>query len=96
MALRKIDLMHRVFGKCPGHACRECSNLIKGSWGYSKCKVYGNTHSQASDWTKRWEACGHFNKPWDDKPIMRLVRPTRKDKEEMQNTPLDGQVSMEV
>jgi hypothetical protein len=27
---------------------------------------------------------------------MRLVRPTRKDKEEMQHTPLEGQISMEV
>lgn len=26
MAIRKIDLMHRCFGKCPGHTCRECNN----------------------------------------------------------------------
>lgn len=96
MAIRKIDLMHRQFGKSHGHACRECSNLIKGSWNYSKCKVYGDTPSQASDWTQRWEACGQFNKPWDGKPIMRLVRPTRKDKEETQSTSLEGQISMEV
>lgn len=74
MALRKIELMQRLFGKC---------------------KAYGNTGSEASDWAKRWLACGLFNKPWKGKPIMRLVRPTRKDKEDMQNTPIDGQLSME-
>lgn len=99
MALRKIDLMHRLFGMCDGHTCGECSNLVEGEYHdrvLRKCKVYGMTHSEASDWAKRWLACGLFNKPWGDKPIMRLVRPTRKDKEEMQHTPLEGQISMEV
>lgn len=94
MALRKIDLMHRQFGKCHGHTCGECSNLTKHR--YYKCKAYGATSSEASDWAKRWLACGLFNKPWGDKPIMHIVRPTRKDKEEMQNTPVEGQISMEV
>lgn len=99
MALRKIDLMHRQFGKCEGHTCGECNNLREGRYHdkiLRKCKVYGMTHSEASDWAKRWLACGLFNKPWDGKPIMQLVRPIRKDKEEMQNTPLEGQISMEV
>lgn len=95
MALRKIDLMHRQFGKCEGHTCRECSNLVKGSWNYTKCKVYGDTHSQASDWAQRWQACGMFNKPWGGKPIIRLVHHTRQEKEEMQNVPIEGQLSME-
>ena len=94
MALRKIDLMHRQFGKCYGHTCGECSNFTGRPGSYKKCKVYGITKSEASDWAKRWIACGLFNKPWKDKEIMRLVRPTRKDKEEMQNTPIDGQISL--
>ena len=96
MALRKIDLMHRQFGKCDGHTCGECSNLIGSPGSYYKCKAYGATSSEASDWAKRWLACGLFNKPWGDKPIMRLVQPTRKDTEETQSTPLDGQICMEV
>jgi len=99
MALRKIDLMHRTFGKCDGHVCRECSNLIHirvNDRPLTKCKVYGETSSEASDWTQRWQACGMFNKPWDKGPIMHLVRPTRKDRKEAQNTPLEGQISMEV
>lgn len=99
MALRKVDLMHRILGKCEGHTCGECSNLVEGRYHdkiLRKCKVYGLTHSEASDWAKRWTACGWFNKSWGDKPIMRLVRPTRTDKEEAQRIPLDGQLSMEV
>ena len=95
MALRKIDLMHRQFGKCDGHTCGECSNLIEHRYDkcYRKCKVYGCSHSEASDWAKRWVACGLFNKPWSGKPIMRFVRPTRTDREEERNIPLDGQLS---
>ena len=99
MALRKIDLMHRIFGKCDGHTCGECSNLVEGRYHdkiLRKCKAYGMTHSEASDWAKRWLACGLFNKPWDKGPVMSLVRPTRKDKEELQSTPIEGQISMEV
>lgn len=99
MAIRKIDLMHRIFGKCDGHTCGECSNLAEGRYHdkiLRKCKVYGMTHSEASDWAKRWLACGMFNKPWGKGPVMSLVRPTRKDKEKMQNTPIEGQISMEV
>ena len=65
MALRKIALMHRLFGVCEGHACRECSNLVKGRYHdriLTKCKVYGLTHSEASDWAGRWQACGMFNR----------------------------------
>lgn len=97
MAIRKIDLMHREFGKCEGHTCRECSNLVKGRYHdrpLTKCKVYGMTHSEASDWAGRYLACGMFNKPWDKPPIIRLVS---KEKEEARPAePLDGQMSLEV
>lgn len=99
MALRKLELMHQTFGKCFGKTCGECSNLVSFDYRsktYRKCKVYGVTDSEATDWAKRWLACGLFNKPWRDKPIMRLVRPTRREKEEMQNAPLEGQIRMEV
>lgn len=99
MALRKIDLMHRKFGKCEGHTCRECSNLIHirvSNRSLTKCKVYGETSSEASDWTQRWQACGMFNKQWDKGPIIQLVRPVRTKKEDAQLIPLDGQMSMEV
>lgn len=57
MALRKLALMHRFFGVLDGHTCRECSNFIKGKYHdkvLGKCKVYGLTHSKATDWAGRW------------------------------------------
>lgn len=99
MAIRKIDLMHRQFGKCEGHTCRECSNLMHvraNDRPLTKCKVYGNTPSEASDWVQRWQACGMFNKPWGKIPIIRMVKPVRTDHNEAQRIPLDGQMKMEV
>lgn len=52
------------------------------------------THSQASDWAGRYQACGMFNKPWDKQLIIRLV--IKEKTEERQSEPLDGQMMMEV
>lgn len=98
MAIRKIALMHKLFGKRYGHTCRECGNLVKGRYHdriLTKCKVYGLTHSEASDWAGRWQACGMFNQPWDKQPVIKKVRPERKQKE-ADTTPLEGQMSLEV
>lgn len=98
MALRKIALMHRLFGVCEGHACRECGNLVRGRYHdriLTKCKVYGLTHSEASDWAGRWQACGMFNRELNKQPVIREVVPERKQKE-ADNTPLEGQISLEV
>lgn len=97
MALRKIALMHRLFGVCEGHACRECSNLVKGRYHdriLTKCKVYGMTNSAASDWAGRWQACGAFNLAINRGPIIRDVVPDRRQKE-TGSSPLDGQMMME-
>ena len=95
MALRKQHLMYKQFGMCEGHVCGECSNLIEGSWGYKKCKVYGDTSSQASDWAKRWLACGMFNKKYTGGPIIELVRRSpRKDPAAIEE-PLEGQITLE-
>lgn len=98
MAMRKIALMHRLFGVCEGHACRECNNLVKGRYHdriLTKCKVYGMTHSEASDWAGRWQACGYFNQAINRRPIIRDVVPDRRQKE-TDSSPLDGQMIMEV
>lgn len=98
MAIRKIDLMHRIFGVSDGHTCRECSNLVKGRYHdriITKCKVYGMTHSKATDWAGRWLACGAFNREISRGPVFREAIPARKRKE-VENTPIEGQVRMEV
>lgn len=99
MALRKIDLMHKLFGICEGHACRECSNLVEVQYHgkmYRKCKVYGLTHSAASDWAKHYLACGMFNKEYKGRPNIERVRPVRTNREEAQRIELEGQMKLEV
>ena len=98
MALRKIALMHRIFGASDGHVCRECSNFVKGLYhdrNLCKCKVYGMTHSEASDWAGRWQACGAFNRTINRGPVIRDVVPDRKQKES-DTAPLEGQITIEV
>lgn len=99
MAPRKIDLMHRCFGKTDGHTCGECSNLVEGRYHdkiLRKCKVYGMTHSEATDWAKRWLACGMFNKPYTGGPIMQLVKRSSNRPPQTPEEPLEGQMSWEV
>lgn len=99
MAVRKIELMHRQFGKCEAHICGQCDNMISERYHgktYRKCKVYGITNSEASDWVKRWTACGMFNKAHTGRQIIELVRPERKAVDIDRYEPLEGQLKMEV
>lgn len=99
MALRKQQLMYKEFGMCDGHVCGECSNLIAvraNDRPLHKCQVYGNTSSEATDWAKRWLACGMFNKKYTGGPVIELVRPVRKQTAAAIEEPLDGQISLEL
>ena len=90
MTLRKIDLMHKLFGEIPDRKCKDCSNLIKDSWDYYKCRCYGNTASSASDWRLKYTACGLFNKEYNGNPVIKMVERGRR-KEDVQ---IEGQVSL--
>lgn len=77
MVIRKIDLMHREFGSSPGNKCKTCDHFLHGRYRsryLSKCEVYGLTHSEASDWSGRHDACGMYNKEYNGNAIIRLVR----------------------
>lgn len=96
MNLRKIDLMHHLFGKSEQNKCRDCSNLVCGRYHTKtlrKCRVYGLTHSEASDWTLKYTACGMFNKEYSGHPIINLVK-HNSCKIKMPEEPLEGQVEM--
>ena len=92
MAVRKIELMHELFGTADG-TCGDCSNLVCHIWDkrYYKCKVYGISNSEATDWALRWQACGLKDKPIQKnrRNVVELVRPEKK-----QNTVDDGQQSI--
>ena len=62
--IRKIELMHKLFGKADG-LCRDCCHFVSGEYqsiqNLQKCRIYGMTHSAASDWAQRYRACGLYN-----------------------------------
>ena len=94
MALRKNALMHELFGTAPGR-CGECDHLVEGRYHdrmLRKCEVYGLTHSEASDWAKRWAACGLKNKETAHQNVIRMVGAEAKEP----SRPLDGQIGLEV
>ena len=96
MALRKLELMHHMFGADPAHTCGECFNMVCGRYGnrtLRKCAVYGLTHSEASDWAKSWVACGRFNQTYAGGPIIRLVR-SGGGHEASDDEPLENQISL--
>lgn len=81
MAVRKIELMYKRFGKTVEDKCEECQHFCKDRYNdgiLQKCKVYGLTHSEATDWKQSYDACGLFpDKLYDGIDIVRLVRPER-------------------
>ena len=80
--LRKIALMHSLFGKCEEHICKECDHFVEGRYHsrvLRKCEVYGLTHSEASDWAQKHTACGMFNKEYSGEPIIKLYQPVRRE-----------------
>ena len=68
MSKHSIQVMYDLFGRDEKHKCKECSNLERLREGSSrfKCKVWGYSASSASDFRKKWDACGKFNKEHKD------------------------------
>lgn len=93
MAMRKIDLMHKYYGRNYYNKCGNCNHFVQGKYHdktLRKCECYGLTHSAASDWTKSWTACGLFGKEYSGNPMIRLV--TREKWDEQEQIP--GQIGM--
>ena len=67
MADRKIEAMYAAYGKSP-HLCKECNHFIRKEYGrvYFKCRAYGCSKSEATDWRANYMACGLFGKPLRD------------------------------
>lgn len=92
-ATRKIDLMHQIYGFGSGF-CGLCPHFSEKVWSraYHKCKVYGDSNSEATDWRKSWIACGLIDKPFPegDRRVVEMVSARRKEEEQ-----IPGQISME-
>ena len=92
---RKIDVMHTMFGVLEDKRCEDCSNLHKYYYrgmNLRKCAVYGETHSEASDWRKKYIACGLFNKKWSGRDIIRLKQMGKREADAEQ--PIEGQITI--
>lgn len=88
---KKIDRMYQYFGHGEGK-CGDCSNLCTytASRTWYKCKVYGESNSEATDWAKKWQACGMKNKdPTGITPIVKLRESRKKEDEQC-----EGQISL--
>ena len=97
MNARKIDAMHRTYGMNENHQCRDCCNLIGGDYRgkrYYKCKVYGISRSEATDWRLKYTACGAFNIPADKLDVWAVLE--RVVHERNSESPLEGQMRLEV
>lgn len=95
--MKKIDAMHERFGIVPDKRCEDCSNLIQGRYHTKylrKCTVYGVTHSEASDWRKKYVACGLFNQEWKGQEMMKVFQWENQKKNQIE--PLEGQIGMDL
>ena len=91
--------MHKEYGKLYGHTCSECHNLAKyynESRFWYKCKVYGNTRSESTDWAKRNIACGMFDKPFNPEKQIPLIEKLKRSSKQAENEPIEGQLILEV
>jgi hypothetical protein len=64
---RKIDAMHQYYGYGDG-CCQDCPHFVEKLWDrkYFKCKVYGDSNSEATDWRKGYVACGLIDMPFPE------------------------------
>ena len=91
--IRKIDAMHHYYGQGVGR-CEDCPHFVKKLFDktYYKCRVYGNSNSEATDWRKDYAACGLIDKPFpedDVRVIFTIIGKAEREK------PIDGQITMD-
>ena len=96
--MRKIYEMHRRFGRRGHGKCGECKHFKRGRYHdmmLQKCEIYGMTHSEATDWAQKWEACGQYNEPYKGPAIIGVLRHApRGPRDPEDNQPLPGQMDL--
>lgn len=86
--MKKIELMHSLYGKT-NKPCVQCPHFVGFRFGNKnvyKCRIYGITNSEASDWRMSWCGCGLFGKETEARNIIRMVKPNKK------NEQISGQI----
>lgn len=98
---RKIEAMYSTFGVFVGKTCEDCPHMIEHLYHgkrYYKCRIYGDSASEATDWRLKWTACWAFDKMADGNasPIYKRLQYDRNLPKTTEETPqCEGQISME-
>lgn len=95
MALRKIEAMHKEYGRLDNKKCADCCNLssYRQNRVWYKCKAYGLSSSEATDWAKRNEACGLYGLDFDIMKRTPLIEKLKRSKKSIDEKPIKGQIS---
>ena len=93
---RKIEAMYRLYGPGPeGKTCGECANCIRYSptdRRYWKCRLYGISGGESTDWRQKWPACGMYNRDSGEIPVIEQLK--HAPRAVMTRTECEGQTSM--
>ena len=59
---RRLQVMYNAYGVSDGNICGNCDHLIVKHYSrkYFKCGLSHQSNSVATDWRKKWPACGRF------------------------------------
>lgn len=90
----KVAAMHMRFGTS-NHLCKDCNHLLKRTYQrtFYKCKAYGCSKSETTDWKMSSVACGLYGKELP--PLFVPVIEQIKHKSRKQpDKPVDGQIAM--
>ncbi len=81
----KLAIMHRRYGKEFHHRCSKCIHHMDGfnDRPNHKCKVFGVSMSEATDFASDGIACGLYDKETMEKDVY-LTLNRKKNKEELQ------------
>lgn len=91
--MKKIDLMHKLFGEVPDRKCKDCQHLVSytANRKWYKCECYGKSGSEASDWRLKYTACGLIDKSEVDmNPVISIWRLYNRP----ENQQIEGQVNL--
>ena len=96
---RKIDAMHTLYGTRPGRKCGDCDYLCSylANRRYYKCRLYGVSSSEATDWRLSYEACGQIDRPGQViNPRYTVLERIKRERLNGCAVVLDGQIAMDL
>ena len=95
MVLRKIEAMHKEYGRLDNKKCADCCNLSSYTQNrkWYKCQAYGVSSSEATDWARSNIACGLFGVDFTAMRRTPLINKLKRTKNTIESGPIEGQIS---